>query len=146
MGSTQHKLEAVEADMTPMIDVVFQLIIFFMTTIRFKALEGKLETQLPRETGHDITATPTVMLKVDIGLRADKSLADGFAITLNGSRIPNLNTLRARLAELKRVSPEMKATLSPGRGINYSHVVKVVDECIKAGMLDITFAGVAFDA
>jgi len=146
MGSKQYNLEAVEADMTPMIDVVFQLIIFFMTTIRFKALEGKLETQLPKDVGVNSATSDVNLLKAEIGLYADKSLGDGFFITLNGTKIPNLTTLRARLTDLKRVSPDMKATLYPNRGINYAHVVKVVDECIKAGMLDITFAGVAFDA
>ncbi len=146
MGSKQYNLDATEADMTPMIDVVFQLIIFFLTTIKFKALEGKLETQLPKDLGVNSTQTDANLLKAEIGLFADKSLPDGFFITLNASKIPNLTTLRAKLSELKRVSPDMKATLYPYRGITYAHVVKVVDECIKAGMLDITFAGVAFDA
>ena len=41
-GGPTH--EPVETDMTPMIDVTFQLIIFFICTIKFKTLEGKLET------------------------------------------------------------------------------------------------------
>jgi biopolymer transport protein ExbD len=146
MASKQYNLEAVEADMTPMIDVVFQLIIFFMTTIRFKALEGKLETQLPKDVGVNSSQITEQLLKAEIGLHADKSLSEGFFITLNGMQVPNLTTLRAKLTQLKNVSPDMKATLYPNRGINYAHVVKVVDECIKAKMLDITFAGVAFDA
>ncbi len=146
MSSKRHLLGAVETDMTPMIDVVFQLIIFFLTTISFKALEGKLETQLPKDTGGRLATDPVNLLRAEIELFADAGKSDGFSIALNGSRIPSLTTLRARLTELMRLSPEMKASLHPGVGINYSHVVKVVDECLKAGMLDINFAGVAFDA
>jgi biopolymer transport protein ExbD len=146
MGSKQYNLEAVEADMTPMIDVVFQLIIFFMTTIRFKALEGKLETQLPKDVGVNSSAPTDVLLKAEIGLFEDKSQPNGFFVTLNGVKVANLTALRVKLTQLKQVDAEMKATLYPNRGINYSQVVKVVDECIKAKMLDITFAGVAFDA
>jgi biopolymer transport protein ExbD len=36
-------------NMTPMIDVVFQLLIFFMLTMHFKEVEGKLLSQLPRQ-------------------------------------------------------------------------------------------------
>ena len=40
-----------EAPMTPMIDVVFQLLIFFMLTMNFKEVEGKLLSQLPKNKG-----------------------------------------------------------------------------------------------
>jgi biopolymer transport protein ExbD len=38
-------------NMTPMIDVVFQLLIFFMLTMKFKEVEGKLLSQLPKDKG-----------------------------------------------------------------------------------------------
>jgi biopolymer transport protein ExbD len=50
----RRKVEEVEtdgADMTPMIDVVFQLLIFFMLTMQFKEVEGKLLSQLPKDKG-----------------------------------------------------------------------------------------------
>jgi biopolymer transport protein ExbD len=141
----KHELQAVEGDMTPMIDVVFQLIIFFMTTIRFKALEGKLETELPRDIGGVAARHSPELLKAEIGLHADASRAEGFSVTLNGRKLPSLVALRARLAALKHASPEMQALLAPGRGVEYSHVIQVVDECIKARMLDVTFTAVAFD-
>ncbi|MBI4563675.1 MAG: biopolymer transporter ExbD [Planctomycetes bacterium] len=37
--------------MTPMIDVVFQLLIFFMLTMHFKEVEGILRTMLPKDKG-----------------------------------------------------------------------------------------------
>jgi len=40
-----------ELNMTPMIDVIFQLIIFFMCSIHFKSLEGKLISNLPKYAG-----------------------------------------------------------------------------------------------
>jgi biopolymer transport protein ExbD len=44
-------VEETEMDMTPMIDCVFQLLIFFMTCTRFKSLEGKLLAYLPKDKG-----------------------------------------------------------------------------------------------
>jgi len=43
--------EKIEMDMTPMIDVTFLLLIFFMCTIKFKTLEGKLAAYLPKGEG-----------------------------------------------------------------------------------------------
>ena len=40
-----------EMEMTPMIDVVFLLLIFFMCTLKFKTLEGKLAAYLPKDVG-----------------------------------------------------------------------------------------------
>ena len=38
-------------DMTPMIDVTFLIIVFFLCTLRFKSLEGRLGANLPRDVG-----------------------------------------------------------------------------------------------
>ena len=46
-----EEVETDGADMTPMIDVVFQLLIFFMLTMQFKEVEGKLLSQLPKDKG-----------------------------------------------------------------------------------------------
>lgn len=43
--------EESEMEMTPMIDVTFLLLIFFMCTIKFKTLEGKLSAFLPKDVG-----------------------------------------------------------------------------------------------
>jgi biopolymer transport protein ExbD len=40
-----------ESNMTPMIDVVFQLLIFFMLSMHFKEIEGKLLSTLPKDKG-----------------------------------------------------------------------------------------------
>jgi biopolymer transport protein ExbD len=44
-----------EINLTPMIDVVFQLIIFFMCAMKFKTLDNKLELIIPTDRGDDIT-------------------------------------------------------------------------------------------
>ncbi len=146
MARRGKEFEATEADMTPMIDVTFQLIIFFICTIKFKTLEGKLETQLPKDVGVNSSPVDILLEKVEIYINVDKSREDGFHVVLNGNKMPSLNALAARLRDTKAAQPDAKATLYPGKAVDYSMVVKVVDECIRAEMLDLTFAGVAFDA
>jgi biopolymer transport protein ExbD len=48
---TVEEVETDGSDMTPMIDCVFQLLIFFMLTMQFKEVEGKLLSQLPKDKG-----------------------------------------------------------------------------------------------
>ncbi len=44
-------IEKAEMDMTPMIDIVFQLLIFFLLSAKFIALEGQLSSYLPKDRG-----------------------------------------------------------------------------------------------
>jgi len=46
-----HLAEAPDLAMTPLIDVVFLLLIFFMVTADFPRYEAKLDTSLPRLAG-----------------------------------------------------------------------------------------------
>ncbi|HLF92490.1 MAG TPA: biopolymer transporter ExbD [Planctomycetota bacterium] len=54
-GLDESRFEA--PGMTPMIDVVFQLLIFFMLSMHFKEVEGKLLSQLPKNKGPESVPT-----------------------------------------------------------------------------------------
>jgi hypothetical protein len=51
------KAEDTEMNMTPMIDIVFQLIIFFMLQLKFKEIDRQIDSNLPKDRG--LAATPT---------------------------------------------------------------------------------------
>jgi hypothetical protein len=56
MAMKMPKPEDTEMNMTPMIDIVFQLIVFFMLTLKFKSVDHRIESQLPKDRG--LQATP----------------------------------------------------------------------------------------
>ncbi len=61
MGRRKRKVDTekpVEPPMTPMIDVIFQLLIFFILTMKFKEVEGKLLSQLPKDKGLSSSSVP----------------------------------------------------------------------------------------
>lgn len=60
------------APMTPMIDVVFQLLIFFLCTLQFPELEGKLVNFLPKHIGPGEPMTLAELEQVRIFLCADQ--------------------------------------------------------------------------
>lgn len=58
--------EEVKLEMTPMIDVVFLLLIFFIVTMKFRIEEGKLEAKLPEDMGQNAGGAPVDREKVRI--------------------------------------------------------------------------------
>ena len=59
--------EETEMNMTPMIDIVFQLIIFFLLSLKFKTIDRRIESMLPKDRGLAPTPTfPEDFLKVKI--------------------------------------------------------------------------------
>ena len=69
-----------EVDLTPMIDVTFLLLIYFMVTTMLVQPESQLSFQLPGKPQSNNSITPMESAKIN-------SLSDG-TITLNGSPIP----------------------------------------------------------
>jgi biopolymer transport protein ExbD len=156
-----NKEDEPKMDMTPMIDVTFQLLIFFMCTIKFKTLEGKLSAYLPKDVGVN-TSEAEPKEKVDIIIRVKKegtkmhphkelAWSGQGAFRYGDDRVleyqvgpkkyANLNTLNARLKDLYQADPERGSTIDSLPGTVYEDVVGVLDQAIDAGFTDITFKG-----
>jgi biopolymer transport protein ExbD len=145
MAKGKAKLDEVKLELTPMIDVTFLLLIFFMVSMKFKVLEGKLQTELPKDVG--VNAGEAILMeKMEIGIFNDPSREQGIRVTLNSRPMPNMATFRSQLKTYVELDPEQKATLYPDAAVNYEQVVKVVDQCLQADLTNITFAGTTFDA
>ena len=70
MSALDDAQEEAKADMTPMIDVVFLMIIFFIC-IEFKVLESKLDAFLPTDKGSQSTVVePEEQLSIKIHVEA----------------------------------------------------------------------------
>lgn len=59
--------EEIKMELTPMIDVTFLILIFFLCTLKFKTLEGKLLSYLPQDQG--LTSKPDPIPKEDAEIR-----------------------------------------------------------------------------
>jgi biopolymer transport protein ExbD len=67
MGISMPEVEETEMNMTPMIDIVFQLIIFFLLSLKFKTIDRRIDSMLPKDRGLAPTPTfPEDFLKVKI--------------------------------------------------------------------------------
>lgn len=154
--------EPIKADMTPMIDVTFLLLIFFMLTIEFKTLEGLLAAYLPKDVGVNPTeAEPKEKVEIRVKVVTEGSKMDPYDPTkpwdgkgpfrygsdrevtysVGPRTTQDLGELRARLSEFFRADPEQPATIDPYPGTVYEDVIKVLDVAVELGYEDITFVG-----
>ena len=65
----RHINDDAEMQITPMIDIVFQLLIFFLLSAKFISLEGQLSSYLPKDRGLDATNAITDLVNVTFFLQ-----------------------------------------------------------------------------
>jgi biopolymer transport protein ExbD len=123
----------VSMNMTPMIDVVFLLIIFFLVSSHLVQQETQLELDLPLAvTGAE--AEEEGGKRVTINLKADGTV-------LLGASEATLEELDGRLAfERERTSEPLEVRIRADDGIPFGEVKPVLVACAKAGIWDVRFA------
>ena len=157
--------EEVKLDMTPMIDVVFLLIIFFLC-IDFKILEAKLPAYLPKDSGAQKTqAEPIEKLSLKIEClaqgqeiprpKSNSFYREGHRVRYHVGPTP-INDEDALLKELRRIyndrskwSKDEKTgqpkpqpiVIEPGVNTVYGDVAVCVDAARNVGFDDIQFGG-----
>jgi biopolymer transport protein ExbD len=75
-------------NMTPMIDVVFQLLVFFLVSMKFKTLDMKLEAFLPKDIGPSPIQTHPED-RVKLTARLDRPASGQARIKLDGRILGN---------------------------------------------------------
>ncbi len=155
--------ERCELEMTPMIDVTFLLLIFFLCTLKFKTLEGYLAGYLPKDAGPVGTTEPPpepIDLEVSVleeGTRISAVSGRPFTAASHGrfdfgpDRVLQYRVgprffatpaaVAARVLELSRLNPDRKVTIDVTPGVVYGEVVPVLDGVLGAGLRDIRFKG-----
>ena len=123
--------ESVGFQIAPMIDVVFLLLCFFVTSQIFAQWETEIDITLPTaETGKMPQRLPgEVIINV---------LQDGTAV-VNGQTLMNaeLGDMLERLAEL---FPGQPVLLRADKSVQYDYVIQVLDLCRQADIWNISFA------
>jgi biopolymer transport protein ExbD len=150
-GKHQNVTEdvSVELPITPMLDMSFQLMAFFIFTFRPAPTEGQIAMSLPKEEGGgDSIPSPsedkpvTFVVTVDSGpngtignmtIREKDGPPGGDAIGANIDRYGA--ELRKRRADLK--GRPSKVTLEIGDGILHEYVVRLLDVAQQAEFTDI---------
>jgi biopolymer transport protein ExbD len=117
--------EGVSIELTPIIDMVFLLLIFFLVATTFHQTEREMQIALPAAS----TAGPISTSLREIIINVDR---EGAAI-VNG-RVLELEPLGALITEALAANPEQKVTVRGDRETAYANVVRVLDTCKGAGI------------
>jgi biopolymer transport protein ExbD len=135
MGKTHHP--PCEIDMTPMIDVVFQLIIFFVVTMK---MSQDVNEDIVLEDGkHGVTLTsenmPPVTLEIEVDRRGRMSIHNA---SLSESNLRDI--MRARVNKYGNEFPVM---IRADRRTQHEKVRRVMDICTAAGVWKLSFVAVS---
>ncbi len=123
-------------NMTPMIDVVFQLIIFFLLSSHLAKQEVQMPLPLPTaESGLENVEEDVPRLTINV-------LADG-SLLLSGRHIQpsELETrLGERLTEAKAAGSGLQVRIRGDRNTQYRHVEPILLACAHVGIWDVAFS------
>jgi biopolymer transport protein ExbD len=126
MAFRSHKVKkSVTLSITPLIDVLFLLIIFFTLTSTFKRV-GELELQLPDSSTSQAVSQETEDRTIEVVMMESGTLlVDGEAL--------ELPRLKARLIERHGALPDGRVMIKAEAGVDHGEVVRLLDIVRDAG-------------
>ena len=141
-GAIGKKVERVELNMTSAIDVVFLLVIFFLTfmaTLDWPKDEGNIAAFLPRKEEGASASPKEEKNQVEIALRPGPG-GEGVVVLFNGNDVNGFSGLRSALRLLKTSAPDSQVLLACERSVRYHYVIRTLDVCAEYGFKDVAFA------
>ncbi len=132
MNFQRERRDEVELNITPLIDVVFLLLIFFMVSTTFQR-ETELSVQLPEATAPESAVEETI-IEIVINRRGE--------YFLNGRELVNnkLVTLRAALARLTSGRKDTPLVIRADANTPHQAVVTAMDAARQLGLLRLSIA------
>jgi biopolymer transport protein ExbD len=132
--------------MTPMIDIVFQLLIFFIIAAAGQVREAVLPTEISA-SGQVPTDSPAERdpWLVDVWLRLRTNAQGRTLVTMNERPFEDLTTLAEPLSTLASLTPETPVILQIADDVPMQDVITVYDLCRRSGFESVNFAAQAAD-
>ena len=116
-------------DLTPLVDVVFLLLIFFMVSTVFVDFKRRMDISLPTSKVSIPDETPKA---IELEITVDKQ------VFLNGDKV----SLKSLESALKKIDTDKKkaAIIRADKNLPYGDVIKVMGMLQSARILDISVA------
>ena len=127
MAIPRRRKRALAIDMTPMIDCVFQLLIFFMLSSTMNSPQLALE--LPRASASEEAPPAEIVI----------SAARDGQVQVNGQPVA-VGDLSARLHQLRMQMPAAQVTFRGDKQLPYNLVMQIMDAAQLAGIRNLNLA------
>jgi biopolymer transport protein ExbD len=127
----QYRPELPSFQIAPMIDVVFLLLCFFITSQIFSQWETSIDVQLPTaQSSHAADRLPGEII---------------VNVTRDGSTVVNQQTLdeaglEALLGRIVRLFPGQPVLIRADKATAYEHIIRVLDLCRRVDIWNVSFA------
>ncbi len=131
----QGRSRSLELKMTPMIDVVFLLLVFFVWTASFRIVEQTLPSQLTAVRGRQPEDPVQLLPEQDFPEMVILISWTGQspAWQINGVKVNSLEELSDRLRQVANIKPDAPVTVDPQPDVPLGAVIDVYDVCRLAG-------------
>lgn len=116
-------------NLTPMIDVLFLLIIFFMVATKFSELERDIDLRLPEVANADNLSSQPKMREISVYSNGELAL-DGRPLTLK--------QLRNELTEARQQRSDLTVVIRGDASCEYRHVTAALALCKEARVRDVS--------
>lgn len=130
--------------LTPMIDVTFQLLLFFLLTMEFRQAEGQLPADLPRLGGATAAAVvPLEPVWIHLSPSSDPDGQLRIDISQYHLSMSTWGQLHTRLVQLRSQlgTDDVPVIIEPGDGVSWGDALNAFNEVRRARFTDIAFAG-----
>jgi biopolymer transport protein ExbD len=129
--------------MTPMIDVVFLLLVFFVWTASFQTIEfimppSELSSQMGSEPDNALDEPPPSDFE-DIVVRIQNQNG-GPAWKVNTQPLASIDQVKIQLQKLANIDTSVVVILHPDPEIQLEHVIGAYDTALSVGFAKVSFA------
>jgi len=139
---SRHFSLDLDSAMTPMIDVVFLLLVFFVWTMSFKQVELLLSSNLSKETGTSRQEVEVLDDEADfeqIVIRIfDRN--GGVIFQIKENEMKSIKEVKRFLIPINKIQPDAPIVIHPDPGAPMGAVVQVVDMTRTVGFQKVSFA------
>lgn len=136
MNFRHRKAEELDVNITPLVDVVFLLLIFFMVSTTFDR-QSELNIELPEASG-EITESDVVDVEIFIK-------QDGKFIINDNAVSSNIDSLLRALREAAGDNNDPRVIISADKETTHQAVMTAMDAARQMGFIHITFSAVKPD-
>lgn len=123
--------EGDELNLVPLIDVVFNLLVFFLVATSFQRVQRELQVELPRAKSSEPAATDVQPIYVTVD-------RDG-AISMGDKKVP-LEELPKILGESAKTVRKPRVFVRGDAKTYHQNIVAVLNACQEAGIMDVSLA------
>ncbi|MEH6628569.1 MAG: biopolymer transporter ExbD [Motiliproteus sp.] len=130
MKFKRQSSEEVSVNLTPLIDVVFLLLIFFMVSTTFTK-EAHMKIDLPKSSVEEVDETPRAI---------DITITDKGQYSVNGKRLVNgqLKTLKRAIAKEARNKNDVPLIITADAQTPHQKVVTAMDAAGQLGFIHLS--------